>query len=460
MRKRFTNLSLGVAVLTAAWLVPASPAAALFATSTGLSASPNPSCTNRSVAMQAGVSSSNPVDPTPAGTVNFSDGGSVLATVALDGNGTARFSTSALGPGTHQLRASYSGDALNDPSASGSFAQQVTSCGPGGGGGAGGAGGGSAAQKPPQPPKLIAAAGDIACGPANPNYNGGAGTAGACQQRATANLLGSRPLDGILPLGDLQYDNPSLGGFLSSYDPTWGRWRQISHPIVGNHEYDDQLGAQGYWDYWNGAGKKKGPAGVRGRGWYSFDVGSWHMVALNSNCDIVSCRRHSRQMKWLRRDLRKHKGHCVLAYMHHPKFSSGLYEEHQSTGAIWKVLFRRGADVILTGHDHIYERFAPMGPSGRLRGRRGITEFTVGTGGYVPFSIASPRSANSRFASASFGVLFMRLAQKTFHWSFVDVGGATLDEGDQACHPAWPRRHHHHGKHTHHHGKHGHRPVG
>jgi acid phosphatase type 7 len=449
---RFWTLTLGVVALITAVLVRPEPAAALFPTGVSFSASPSPSCTGRSVTMASTVSSANPVDPTPSGTVSFSDNGSVLATLALDGNGSAAFSTSALGLGTHQLRASYSGDTLNDPSASAAFTEQVRSC-AGPGGGAGGGAGSPSAQKPPPPPKLIAAAGDIACGPANPNYNAGAGTAGACQQRATANLLATRPLDAILPLGDLQYDDPSLSGFLTSYDPTWGRWRQISHPIVGNHEYDNQLGGQGYWDYWNGTGANKGPAGVRGRGWYSFDLGSWHLVALNSNCDIVSCRRHSRQMKWLRRDMRKHKGHCVLAYMHHPKFSSGLYEEHQSTGAIWKLLFRRGADVILTGHDHIYERFAPIGPSGRLRGRRGITEFTAGTGGYVPFSIASPRAANSRFASASFGVLFMRLAQRSFHWSLVDIGGATLDEGDQACHPAWPR-------HRHHHGKHGHRPLG
>jgi hypothetical protein len=251
----------------------------------------------------------------------------------------------------------------------------------------------------------------------------------------------------VLPLGDLQYDGSgSLQAFLSSYDPAWGRWRGLSHPIPGNHEYDDHLGAQGYWDYWNGVGKRKGRAGVRGRGWYSFDLGSWHLVALNSNCDQISCRGRSRELKWLRRNLRYSGHHCVLAYMHHPQFYSGLFEDHLDVHSLWKALYRGGADVVLNGHDHIYERFAPQRPDGALSRSRGITEFTVGTGGWGLFPIASPRARHSQFASDSFGVLFMRLDPDSYQWSFVDTAGNLIDQGQRSCHPGRAPRHpgHHH----------------
>ena len=117
-------------------------------------------------------------------------------------------------------------------------------------------------------PPLIAAAGDIACGPNNPRFNSGFGTFNSCQELLTSSLLADRSLSAVLPLGDLQYDNNgSLESFLASYQPTWGRWHAASHPVIGNHEYDDGQGAQGYWDYWNGDGVGAGAAGVRGQGW-------------------------------------------------------------------------------------------------------------------------------------------------------------------------------------------------
>lgn len=282
---------------------------------------------------------------------------------------------------------------------------------------------------------LIAAAGDIACGRNNPRFNGGFGTSNSCQELLTSELLTGRALSAVLPLGDLQYDeNGSLESFLASYHPTWGRWHAASHPVVGNHEYDDERGAEGYWNYWNGIAAGDGPAGVRGHGWYSFNLGSWHLVALNSNCEEVSCRGDSRQLRWLRDDLEKYPRRCVLAYMHHPHFSSGLYEERGDTRALWKALYRGGADVVLNGHDHIYERFAPQRPSGIVDPERGIAQFTVGTGGYFLFPIIAP-VLNSEFAyNQSFGVLFMRLGFKHYGWSFVDVTGATIDHGSRGCH--------------------------
>ncbi len=300
-----------------------------------------------------------------------------------------------------------------------------------------------AAQAAAKGAPLIAAAGDLACGTNNPRYNNGLGTSNSCHQFQTSNLLQGHDLSAVLPLGDLQYDqNGSLDSFLASYDKTWGRWKAVSHSVIGNHEYDDGLGAQGYYDYWDGVGGATGPAGVRGEGWYSYDVGSWHLIALNSNCDQVSCAGNSRQLRWLRDDLHEHRDSCVLAYMHHPHFSSGIYEELGDTRALWKALYRGRADVVLNGHDHIYERFAPSRPSGVVDPAKGITQFTVGTGGYFLFPVAPPDPANSEFVyNDSYGVMFMRLARNSFGWSFVDVSGNVIDHGKRLCFHATPRLH-------------------
>ena len=292
--------------------------------------------------------------------------------------------------------------------------------------------GAAAAPKAP----LIAAAGDIACGPSNPRFNRGFGIPNSCQQLATSNLLGIRRYAAILPLGDLQYDDDgSLASFGAGYEPSWGRFRAISRPVVGNHEYDDGLGAKGYWDYWNGIGVGRGRAGTRRRGWYSYNIGSWHLIALNSNCGYVPCGAGSRQVVWLRRELRRNTDRCVLAYMHHPRFSSGIYEEPGRTRGFWRSLYTGGADVVLAGHDHLYERFAPQRPSGQLDRRRGIVQFTVGTGGYFLFGFGTPR-AHSRFRwNGSFGILAMRLGRGSFGWSYLTApDGTRIDHGSHRCH--------------------------
>jgi hypothetical protein len=413
--------------------------AALLPTNATIGTSANPVCAGRTIVFVSRVSSplGTPVEPTPFGTVYFADGQDRLGAAPLDNDGVARFAISSLPAGTHRITATYSGDFWYSPSTSRELSQRVAGC---------GGSPGAPASRPPPPPPLIAAAGDIACGSANDRFNRGLGTTGFCQQQATASLIASRDVSAVLPLGDLQYDGGgTLQSFFGSYDLSWGRWRRISHPAIGNHEYEDPH-ARGYWDYWNGRGKRWGRAGRRGRGWYSFDLGTWHLVALNSNCGQVSCRGHSHQLKWLRRDLRRKRGHCVLAYMHHPRFSSGLHEEHQDTGRLWNALYRGGADVVLNGHDHIYERFAPQRPDGTRDRRRGITEFTAGTGGYQLFSVAARRARHSQFAtSAGFGVLFLRLDRRSFRWSFVDTSGHSVDQGARPCHPGRQGRHKHGG---------------
>jgi hypothetical protein len=278
---------------------------------------------------------------------------------------------------------------------------------------------------------LIAAAGDIACDPSDPGYNGGRGTAHRCRQRATSNLLVGAGLAAVLPLGDIQYDSPSASNLRAVYDRTWGRVKSISHPILGNH---DGAG-NSYFDYFNGRGAANGRAGRRGRGYYSYNVGTWHIVALNSNCTRVSCGRGSIQERWLRADLARHRSACTLAYWHHPRYSSGHDGSHITLSAFWKDLYKAGAEVVLSGHSHDYERFAPRNGDGKTS-RIGIRQFVVGTGGAFMTGLGSSRLGGSKVAqNHTFGVLKLRLHPRRYHWRFVPIAGQTwTDSGSGRCH--------------------------
>jgi len=277
---------------------------------------------------------------------------------------------------------------------------------------------------------VIAAAGDIACDPADSGYNGGAGTSTRCRQRATSDLLVGGNLAAVLPLGDIQYNSASLSNIMAVYDPTWGRVKPISRPILGNHE----SGGTGYFDYFNGAGASNGPAGERGKGYYSFDVGSWHLVALNSNCDRVACAAGSEQEQWLRADLAAHPASCTLAYWHHPRFSSGHDGSNTFMQPLWQALYEADAEIVLSGHSHDYERFAPLDANGNLDGARGMRQFVVGTGGAFFTGIGS-RIANSEVAqNDSFGVLKLTLHPASYEWQFAAATGLFGDSGSGVCH--------------------------
>jgi Calcineurin-like phosphoesterase len=282
----------------------------------------------------------------------------------------------------------------------------------------------------------IAAAGDIVCPRSHPAFNGGHGTRNKCRQAATAKLLLGGGYSAVLPLGDLIDPGPTLRNFRGVYRRTWGRFKRKTHPTLGNHEYAVP-GAGGYFDYFNGRGDRHGRAGRRGAGWYSYEVGHWHLVALNSNCGEVGCGPRSSQVHWLKRDLRRHaKRRCVLAYWHHPRFSSGFHGNDEPTGTFWRVLFRARADVILNAHDHLYERFAPQTPSGLRNVGRGIVQFTVGTGGRSLFPIGAARSNSEVQIAGRFGILRMQLGREDFSWRFLSTpGDETLDQGRQHCTP-------------------------
>jgi acid phosphatase type 7 len=286
---------------------------------------------------------------------------------------------------------------------------------------------------------LIAAAGDIACDPADPGYNNGAGTADRCRQRATSDLLVGAPLAAVLPLGDIQYDSASLSNIQAVYDPTWGRVKSISRPILGNHEGS----GMGYFDYFNGPSVADGPAGPRGKGWYSFDVGSWHLVALNSNCsrpadttDVVDCGKGSEQEQWLRADLAAHPTACTLAYSHHARYSSGHDGSNTFMQPLWEALADADVEILLSSHSHNYERFAPLDRNGNPDQARGIRQFVVGTGGaFFTGGLDSLEYHSEVAQNHTFGVLFLTLHPSSYDWRFVpEAGRAFTDSGSTSCH--------------------------
>jgi hypothetical protein len=277
-------------------------------------------------------------------------------------------------------------------------------------------------------PPLVAAAGDIACDPLSRSYHRGRGTATECRQLATSELLLGRRYTAVLALGDNQYEDGSYGRYGVSYGPTWGRVKSITRPVPGNHDYDTK-DAAGYFRYFGKA------AGEPQRGFYSFDVGTWHLVSLNSNCaDIGGCDEGSLQERWLRRDLRAHPARCTLAYWHHPRFSSGRHGNHDSVAGLWEALYEHGADVVLAGHDHDYERFAPQDPEGKLDRLRGIREFVVGTGGKSHYQFEADAANSRRRDSTSFGILELALRPKGYDWRFVPAVGSFTDRGSARCH--------------------------
>ncbi len=289
----------------------------------------------------------------------------------------------------------------------------------------------------------VAAAGDIACDPADAHFNGA--TSSVCQQRATAAQLASGGFAAVLALGDNQYYCGSLAAFQQSYDPSWGQVKAITHPVVGNHEYltsggskpstgcdSSNTNAAGYFTYFGSA------AGVQGQGYYSFDVGSWHLIALNTNCASAGgCSASSPQGKWLAADLAAHPNQCTLAYWHIPLFSSGGRANNNSK-SFWQQLYAAHADVILDGHDHIYERFAPQSPTGALDPTNGIVEITVGTGGADHTSISSIAPNSIVRNTNTFGILALTLHQGSYDWSFKPAVGSFTDSGSATCHSAGP----------------------
>ncbi|HVL24511.1 MAG TPA: DNRLRE domain-containing protein [Thermomicrobiales bacterium] len=255
---------------------------------------------------------------------------------------------------------------------------------------------------------------------------------------ATAKLLDANGSGTVLALGDNAYNSGTLTEFNNCYGPTWGRHKSRTRPVPGNHDYSGTSGAKGYYDYFNGVGVQTGPAGDRSKGYYSYNVGGWHIVAINSCATKPGgvCNPGTAQLDWLKSDLAANPTACTLAYWHHPHFSSG--HDHNNAGmmtGIYQALYDAGAEVVLVGHSHDYERYAPQTASGTKDTSFGVREFVVGTGG-APFTGSSTRDANSEvFNNSTYGILKLTLRSNGYDWQFIPIAGQSFtDSGSGSCH--------------------------
>jgi hypothetical protein len=252
---------------------------------------------------------------------------------------------------------------------------------------------------------------------------------------ATAKLLASIP-GTVFVVGDLAYGDGTSADLMRCYDKTWGQYRQRTRPAPGNHEYetkDAPADALGYFQYFDGA------AGPAREGYYSYDLGVWHIIVLNSNCSEVKggCNAGSPQERWLREDLVAHPSFCQLAYFHHPLYSSSLTEPDKELEPMWTDLYQAGVELVINGHAHNYERFAPQDPNGAVDPVRGIREIIVGTGGkdHAKF-LGVSRNSEVR-NNDSFGVLSLTLYPRRYTWKFIPIAGAHFtDAGGGNCHEA------------------------
>jgi acid phosphatase type 7 len=279
------------------------------------------------------------------------------------------------------------------------------------------------AHSAPAADPILIGAGDIAkCGSRLPNAE------------ATARLLDqffatNQGIEAVVfTVGDTVYPRGRAREFAECYEPTWGRHKERTRPSVGNHEYGTR-GAQPYYDYF---GDKAGEAG---KGYYSYDLGEWHIIALNSVCkEVGGCGPGSPQYQWLADDLKNNPRPCTLAYMHHPFFSSGKHGSERELRPFFELLYQHGVEVALGGHEHNYERFAPQTPSGDLEEGRGIQQFIVGTGGRELRRVRRPQPNSVVLDRSSYGVLKLTLKPNSYDWEFLPIAGSSFrDTGSREC---------------------------
>jgi hypothetical protein len=256
----------------------------------------------------------------------------------------------------------------------------------------------------------------------------GAGDIASCSSSddgATAKVLAG--IAGtVFTAGDNAYERGTLAEFGSCYDPTWGAFKSRTRPSAGNHDYET-AGASGYFGYFGTR------AGTAGKGYYAYNLGSWRIYVLNSNCAAVGgCGATSAQVSWLKTDLAANPRRCVLAYWHHPLFSSGVHGNNASLRGFWYALYAAHADVVINGHDHDYERFARQTPTG-VASSSGIREFVVGTGGRSLRDFVTVRPHSLFRNSATFGVLKLTLHATSYDWRFVPMAGKSFTDAHAAA---------------------------
>jgi hypothetical protein len=288
--------------------------------------------------------------------------------------------------------------------------------------------------EPPPPPTSAPAT--VGNGRPSPAASGavlvGAGDIGVCgdtDDEATAALLDHIP-GVVFTAGDNVYDSGSTKDFSSCFEPSWGKHRNRIRPAAGNHDYHTH-GASGYFAYFGAA------AGDPAKGYYSYNLGAWHVVVLNSNCDdIDGCGADSDQARWLRADLAATPTRCTLAYWHHPYFTSGKnHKPAQSMRPLVETLYEGGVDVVVAGHNHNYERFASQTPGNVRDDSNGIRAFVVGTGGAGLYGFNDPEPNSEVRNDDTHGVIKFTLNPASYSWQFLPVAGETFtDTGTDPCH--------------------------
>lgn len=264
---------------------------------------------------------------------------------------------------------------------------------------------------PPGTGVVLVGAGDIA-------------VCGSTRDEATAEALDTIP-GTVFTAGDNAYPDGTASDFVDCYGPSWGRHRDRTRPSPGNHDYHTP-DASGYFDYFGTS------AGEPGKGYYSYDLGEWHVIALNSE---ISMSAGSEQEQWLRADLAATTKRCALAYMHRPRFSSSSNHGSQSrTGPLFEALYDAGAEVVIGGHDHIYERFAPQAPDGAAALTAGVRQFVVGTGGASLYDFGTPLPNSEVRYNDTAGVIKFTLYADGYDWDFIPVSGSFRDSGSDSCH--------------------------
>jgi hypothetical protein len=299
---------------------------------------------------------------------------------------------------------------------------------------------GASVARSPSPPALSPVPTTASVAPATqevaPSLSGdpvlvGAGDIASCNldgDEATARLL-----DGIagavFTAGNNAYENGSPREFAECYEPTWGRHKARTRPAAGNHDHQTQ-GASGYLEYFGDAATND-----EGKTWYSYELGTWHIVVLDSNCQAVrGCDAASEQGRWLAADLAASKAVCTLAIWHHPRFTSGEHGNDETVAPFWQALYAAGADVIVNGHDHDYERFNLQNPDGIVDPERGIREFVVGTGGAEIRRFAHSTPNSQLRIAFTHGVIKLTLHSRSYDWAWLPASGQITDLGSTRCH--------------------------
>ncbi len=283
---------------------------------------------------------------------------------------------------------------------------------------------------------VVVASGDMACDPTDPKFNEGAGAGDWCLQRQVSDIAVALRPDLVLGLGDYQYELPTAAAYEDVYGTSWGRLKEITRPALGNQEYK-VVYANTFRSYF---GEHSGPP----EGYWSYDVGPWHFVVLNSNCTSVKggCALGSPQQAWLEQDLAANDSRCVVAYWHHPRYSNGIAGPDLRTKDLWDTAVRHHVEMVLSGHEANYERFPRLDGQGRAS-EQGTRQFVAGVGGqvhYRPIDADSPwrsqlpplRSEYVNYDAA--GVLALTLKDGSYDWSFHTSTGAVLDQGSETCH--------------------------